>query len=243
MKARKNVEECRRASTLALALRGLAASLGLQTRDAASLVGKACPMSWAAAGEVIQSDEGAPGAKLIVRGWACESRTLPTGRRQIFDFLLPGDICFPPAGGRRGRVEVRALTAVGVLSLAPALRRPEGARLRELLRRAHALNLERRYDAAVRLGQLTAEERTMDLLEELRERLGLLELVNKERFRLPLSQAQLADGLGLSTGHLNRTIAALRRRALVEVAPGEVRLPAAGERGRPGRLSIARRAG
>src|SRR4051794_13963993 len=30
---------------------------------------------------------------LICDGWACRYKSLPDGRRQILDFLIPGDLC------------------------------------------------------------------------------------------------------------------------------------------------------
>lgn len=206
------------------ALLGLQASLGLKSSEASRLVGQAGPMLWIAAGDVIRWDEGVPGPKLIVRGWACESRTLPNGRKQLFDFLLPGDIAFPQATAPTTRFEVRALTATRVLCLGMSRVEPEKSELVDVLARAYSLNLDRRYNAAVRLGRLTAEERTLDLLEEFRERLAALDLVKEEGFRLPLTQVQLADALGVSAAHFNRTLAALSRRALVEVRSGQVRL-------------------
>lgn len=220
----RNVKGRSRAEILALAFRGLGVTLGLKAKDAARLFDSVCPIGWVTAGELIVFEDDCPDAKLIVRGWACESRMLADGRRQIFDFLLPGGICFPPGGAMAGTLEVRALTTMRVLSLEPALRRPHAPELAEVLHRAYELNLTRRYDTAVRLGQLTAEERTMDLLEEFRERLEALDLVKEESFRLPLNQAQLADGLGLSLAHLNRTIATLRRQAQVDIRSGQVRL-------------------
>src|SRR4051812_33885621 len=43
-------------------------------------------------------DEALTGAKIIVQGWAARCRSLADGRRQIFNFLLPGDVL--PAGRR-----------------------------------------------------------------------------------------------------------------------------------------------
>jgi CRP-like cAMP-binding protein len=45
------------------------------------------------------------------------------------------------------------------------------------------------------------------------------------RLRLPIRQAQIADMLGLSLVHTNRTIKALDRDGLVFWQPGEIHVP------------------
>jgi CRP-like cAMP-binding protein len=217
----ENVEPSRR-SILDGALRGLRAWSGLPEADAARLLSERCPLHWAPAGAAIAWDDGAPGPKVIVRGWACEALSLPDGRRQIYAFLVPGDICFPYRPRPSSRFKVLALTSIRLLSIGPALGERHAAGLRELLLEAQTHNTERRYDAALRLGQLSTEERVVDLLWELGERLRPLGLVYGDHFRIPLTQRHLADALGMSQVHLNRTLASLRRRRRVDIHSGGV---------------------
>jgi CRP-like cAMP-binding protein len=196
----------------------------LNEADASRLLSERWPLHWAPTGGSVSWEDGYPGPKLIVRGWACEARRLPDGRRQIYAFLLPGDICFPLGPRPSSRFSIVALTPIRLLSIGPAVGERQGDGLRELLQSAHAQNSERRYDTALRLGQLTSEERTLDLLLELCERLRALDLVRGDRFRLPLTQNHLADALGISEAHLNRTLLGLRRRRKLELRAGEVRL-------------------
>jgi len=67
----------------------------------------------------------------------------------------------------------------------------------------------------VRLGRQTAYERLAHFLLELYHRLQTAGLAQNERFFLPLTQELLADTLGLSSVHINRTLQQLRRDKLI----------------------------
>lgn len=72
----------------------------------------------------------------------------------------------------------------------------------------------------VRLGRLNAYERTAHLLLELHERQVRLGSARGGALHLPLTQDVLADILGLSAVHMNRTLQQLRRNVLVDYRPG-----------------------
>src|SRR5205809_419792 len=42
--------------------------------------------------ELDRPDDVLSGARIVVHGWAARCRPLADGRRQIFNFLLPGDV-------------------------------------------------------------------------------------------------------------------------------------------------------
>jgi DNA-binding transcriptional regulator LsrR (DeoR family) len=54
--------------------------------------------------------------------------------------------------------------------------------------------------------------------------MAVVGLGDDRRFPMPLTQESLADALGLSTVHVNRTLQQLRRERLIEIAGGEVLL-------------------
>ena len=66
------------------------------------------------------------------------------------------------------------------------------------------------------LGRRTALARLAHLLCELYLRLEIVHRAGRGRMELPLSQAVLADVLGLSEVHVNRSIAQLRSAELVK---------------------------
>ena len=59
---------------------------------------------------------------------------------------------------------------------------------------------------------------------ELRERLGGVGLAEGDHFAMPLTQDVLADVLGLSVVHVNRTVQLLRRDGLLDIGGGVVAL-------------------
>lgn len=162
-----------------------------------------------------------PGRRILVSGWVARRRTLADGSRQIFSFVLPGDPC---SGRRRGGTRLVALTAVETAE-AGALFQAAEDRLRHpgLADAFEAIGQEEEgllLDHIVRLGRLTAYERTAHLLLELRERLARVGLADEQRLPMPLTQETLADALGLSIVHVNRTVQQLRRDGLIELRAG-----------------------
>jgi CRP-like cAMP-binding protein len=69
----------------------------------------------------------------------------------------------------------------------------------------------------VRLGRQTAYERMAHLLLELHARLTEIGEARGDSFNLPVKQEVLADALGLSLVHVNRTLQQMRRDRLVDM--------------------------
>ncbi|WP_454717242.1 Crp/Fnr family transcriptional regulator [Caulobacter segnis] len=99
---------------------------------------------------------------------------------------------------------------------------------REAISRADALGAaqrqERLYDQLVRIGRLSARERAIHLLLELHNRLERVGLVKDGTFKVPVNQEVLADALGLSVVHINRTLRELRDDNLIRIKAGAVTL-------------------
>jgi CRP-like cAMP-binding protein len=175
------------------------------------------------AGEVLHPPR--PGAPpfFMLSGWACLARLLDDGRRQVVAFLLPGDaVGFDLLTQSRESTQVSALTPVKIQRVRQSL-------LSEItgspgLNRALAIASDqqqtRLIDQVVRLGRQTAYERCVHLLLELHARLSEVGEAQGDSFRLPVKQEVLADALGLSLVHVNRTLQQLRRDRLVEVHGG-----------------------
>jgi CRP-like cAMP-binding protein len=135
-------------------------------------------------------------------------RQLADGRRQILNFLLPGDLigvcdqAHPVA-----TTTAAALTNVHLCALPQ--KPPPALHAAYIASRA----LEHSYLLAqiTRLGRMSAHERMADLMLELLERLELAGHAGNGRFLLPITQEVLADALGLTPVHVNRTLQAMRR--------------------------------
>lgn len=178
----------------------------------------------------------APGTELIVErasaelprfvlaGWAACQRVLPDGRRQIFRFILPGDLFgVSPAPGAVAPWSVVALTSMELAqgeAVVSHVRLGEAPGLARALARARAIDDQLLLDHMVRLGQQSAYERVAHFLLELQRRLRVAGLGDAQRFPLPLTQEVLADALGLSIVHVNRILQQLRRERLIELRSG-----------------------
>ena len=164
----------------------------------------------------------------LTSGWACRVRLLPDGRRQIFEFLIPGDLVGSsvlPHGPEF--LTVVALTRVETT---------EGNGWNEVLGRASAVlsglqsacklldreREQRLLDQITRLGRQTAYERLAHLLLELHYRMMRVGLADETTLPFPLKQEILAEALGLSVVHLNRTLQMLRRDRIIELKAGVV---------------------
>lgn len=156
---------------------------------------------------------------LLLDGWACRYRILETGARQILSILLPGDLC-EPFGTLPDFVDysVATLTAAEVALVQPAALR-QASQDNKTLEKAlwwdllMVISIEREH--MVSLGRRSASERLAHLLCELHLRLELVGRVDDLTFTLPMIQADLADTLGLSTVHLNRSLQDLRGLGLI----------------------------
>lgn len=169
---------------------------------------------------------------ILREGWSCSYKMLEDGRRQVLNFGLPGDFLglraslFEAAGH-----SVQALTDITVSSFSVE-------RLLETCRRHPEFILALQWSAAreqemlsehlVSLGRRSAYQRLAHLLLELLNRLRLVGLADKQSYSLPLTQEILADTLGLSIVHINRTLRKLRERGLVRVQRRQVVIPDVG---------------
>ena len=67
------------------------------------------------------------------------------------------------------------------------------------------------------VGRRSALERVAHFLLELLTRLKIIGLADERSFRMPLTQELIADALGLSVPHVNRTLRQLREDELVSI--------------------------
>ena len=157
--------------------------------------------------------------RIFLSGWACRYKVLEDGRRQIVNFVMPGETC---------DAYVYLLSAMdhSIGTLTPVV-------YSELDRAAfeHLISIDRsvaeafycealadssiQREWAINLGRRDALERVAHLLCELFERLRVVGLVDRQSFAFPVTQMDLADATGLSTVHLNRTLQELRASRLI----------------------------
>ena len=76
----------------------------------------------------------------------------------------------------------------------------------------------------MRVGRQNAYERLAHLFLEIAHRLDSVGLAEDGQISMPLTQEIIADAMGLSVVHLNRTLQQLRREGLIEFKNGTVRI-------------------
>jgi CRP-like cAMP-binding protein len=179
-------------------------------------------------GEILSEGQVVRRPLYIVSGWACLRRDLPDGRRQIFGFVLPGDSVGVGVARRSialtSTVALTTVKTIDATTVHEAAGLPEHRGLASALQAAAVLESALLLDHIVRLGRLTAVARVAHLLLELRHRLACVGLASAHRMPLPMTQETLAECVGLSSVHLNRSLQQLRRENLIELKSGSVNL-------------------
>ena len=167
------------------------------------------------------------GRVFIIRdGWAIRYRTLEDGRRQIVNFMLPGDIFDLQAlSGLEADHTVTAVTRTRIFEIETA---PFICALRSSGEFASAFWWAAVQEESilreqiVRVGRRTARERIAHLLLELNRRLTCALGGKENNLVLPVTRTDLADALGLTPVHVSRTMTWLRAAGLIEQQRGVV---------------------
>lgn len=164
---------------------------------------------------------------LLISGMLCRYDVVEGGTRQIMSFHLPGDI--PDLQSLFLRTMDHSVGAIGpaTVGLIPH------EDLRHVFERsfhlASVMWRETLIDSAIfrqwigNIGGRSAIVAMAHLLCELVVRGLSIGLIKDDmKFKLPLTQQDLADALGLSLVHINRTLRALRRGGLLTWEPGSL---------------------
>jgi CRP/FNR family transcriptional regulator, anaerobic regulatory protein len=164
----------------------------------------------------------------LVSGWACRTRGIADGRDQIILVFLPGELF-----AIKSMFVSTHFDDVKLLSNA-VIERIHYSQLHQAFNEDQDISNrciwqvveeERRLHGWVfGLGQGSAEERLAMLLIDLRGRLVLSGTIARQAksFNLPLTQTQIADHLGITPVHVNRTLRVFREGGIVTIRDGEV---------------------
>ena len=152
-------------------------------------------------------------------GYAIRYKLLRSGKRQILNVILPGDVIgFPVSFFDRSIYSVVAVSDLtyNICSLDAYVRlcyeQPQfGLALSWLAAHEAAIYAEHIVD----LGRRTPLERLAHFLLEIHARLLAVGRAEAASFQLPFSQEVMADVLGLSVPHLNRVMQQLRAEQLI----------------------------
>lgn len=169
--------------------------------------------------DIIRTGQPYDTIKLLNDGWAVRYLVRGNGRRQIANFILPGDfMCLNATVMEYSDYDITTVTPVSYseFRVEDIVRLIESqpilcASIFWCTAREEAMLLEH----LVSLGRRTAYERVAHLLLELWRRLYLLGLADEETFDMPLTQELIADCLGLTSVHVNRMMRAMQAQNLI----------------------------
>lgn len=184
------------------------------------------PRHVAAGIDLVREGDAPAGVFLVMDGMACRHKLRATGTRQIMAYLVPGDLCdLDVALLSTMDHTITTLSASSVICLAPETvadlltNHPQIARA---LRKAQLVDEATLREWLVNVGRRAAPERLAHLLCEMLLRLQVVDRASENAYALPLTQVELADTVGLTPVHVNRTLRELRQKRLIELSKGHV---------------------
>ena len=176
--------------------------------------------TFSAGSDIVQAGTRLDTLYIIQSGWAIRYKSIEDGRRQIMNFMLPGDVFDVQVFGElEADHSVAAIDKVVVAAIdADEFRRALEACAEAATAFWWALVQEESIlrEQIVRIGRLSARERIGHLLLELQRRLGAALGEDPHDLGLPLTRTHLADALGLTAVHVSRMVTALKRDRLIE---------------------------
>ena len=165
---------------------------------------------------------------VVESGWVFRSRGLASGRRQIVNYALPGDIlCADSLLFKVSSFDLTARTPVSLIRIEP----PQGSELFDRhpgLAAAIAWTMGQEdsilAERVVSLGRRDSLEKLAHALCELEARLSAIGQMRGRTIELPLNQEDFADMLGISVIHVNRTFRRLSEEKTAEYRKGAIDL-------------------
>lgn len=165
---------------------------------------------------------------LVESGWVFRSRGLESGRRQIVNYALPGDLlCVDSVLFKSSSFDLTARTPVTLLRI-------DAPSQAELVERHASLAVALAWtvghdesilaERVVSLGRRDSLEKLAHALCELEARLNAIGMMKGRTLELALNQEDFADMLGISVIHVNRTFRRLSEEKIAEYRKGQIEL-------------------
>lgn len=178
--------------------------------------------------EIYQGGDENRNLYVVKHGWAFSYTDLPDGRRQIVKIHHPGDIIgFPDVALKHATTTVRTVENVCLCpfpksSLDEILRKSPrlSALLISIALRDHVVLI----DVLRAMGRMSAQERISYMLLDLLARLRITNRSMTDTFRLPMTQSQIADYLGLTNVYISKTFLRLEREGFIQRDQDQVRI-------------------
>lgn len=179
--------------------------------------------------DIVQDGERPTESCLVLDGFGCGYKLLPSGKRQIVSVFVPGDIpdlqslYLGALDHSLGTLVPTRAAFVSHHSLRDMMR--HHPRLGEILWRETLIDAAILREWLIGIGRRSAHARIAHLLCELRMRFAAVGLSDDRRYDLPMTQAEIGDALGLSTVHVNRVLQDLRAAGLIVLHGSTLTIP------------------
>lgn len=177
---------------------------------------------------VIRSGEELNSSLLLLDGWMARSKDLAGGERQVSELHVAGD--FPDLHGYTLKRLDHDLLSLSDCRIAVVPHDRIRTILEQFPRLGRVYWFTTNIDAAIHremvlsLGQRSAISRMAHIFCELYVRLSIVGRTNDDGYEFPLTQRELAECLGLTVVHANRTLQELRRRGLIDLESRHLRI-------------------
>ena len=184
--------------------------------------------TFSAGEEVYQGGDMNNDLYVVKHGWAFSYTDLPDGRRQIVKIHHPGDVIgFPDVALKHATTTLRTVEDVclcpfpktaldEILEESPKL----SALLMSIAMRDHVVLI----DVLRAMGRMSAQERVSYMLLDLISRLRITNRQMTDTIRLPMTQSQIADYLGLTNVYISKTFIRMEQNGFIQREQDTVRL-------------------
>lgn len=165
---------------------------------------------------------------IVKRGWLFTSTSLPDGRRQLLSLHFPGDMLgLSEVPLKSAPHDLQSLTEV---CLCPYPKRDldkvflNSPQLTALFFSFAMIDELVLLDRIRVLGRMSARERLAHFLLEICSRLRITNPNMGATFRLPLTQGEIGDAVGLTNVYVSKSISRLREDGLISITDGMLSL-------------------
>jgi CRP-like cAMP-binding protein len=175
---------------------------------------------------ILRDGSSSPHLFTLLSGWAIRYKVVAEGRRQVLNFALPGDLL-----GLQASLFKEMNHSVDALTDARLCVFPR-KRMWELFSGYPGLAFDMTWlasreesilgDHLASVGQRSAFARLAYMLLYLYDRARRVGLVRNDRLWLPVTQLDLADAMGLSIVHTNKTLQRLRATGWIDWSRNEL---------------------
>ncbi|MEW6640916.1 MAG: Crp/Fnr family transcriptional regulator [Pseudomonadota bacterium] len=155
---------------------------------------------------------------VLCSGWAFRFLQLPDGRRQILNFLLPGDLLsVVTIFDKQYQFSAKAVTGIqlsGFVRSEILARCKVSPGIQSAIGRCCVEESRVAGELVSVLGQRSADQRIAYLFLHLMNRIRARSVVRDHRYPLPLRQQLIADAVGLTPVHVSRVLGLFRDRGI-----------------------------